>query len=64
MKLVYGKLQEKLVDYFPIPKGKQVCTTTFCDDNLMHDTVTGGSASVILDMLNQTPIDWMSKQQN
>ncbi len=29
----------------------------------MHDLVTGRSASGILEFLNQTPIDWMSKRQ-
>ena len=64
METVYGKPQEEIAPYFPEPKGKPVSTTTFCDANLMHDTVTGRSASGILDMLNQTPIDWLSKRQN
>ena len=30
----------------------------------MHDTVTGRSASGIMEFLNQTPIDWFAKRQN
>ena len=47
----------------PPPKGTMVCTTTFLDANLMHDAVTGWSATSILHMLNQTPNNWFSKCQ-
>lgn len=32
--------------------------------NLMHDLVTGHSMSGIIDLLNQTPIQWFTKKQN
>ena len=64
METVYGCPQEEIADHFPTPKGKKVRTTSFCDANLMHDVVTGRSASGILEFLNQTPVDWMSKRQN
>ena len=46
------------------PKGKPVCTSSFVDTNLMHDAIAGRSASGVLEMLNQTPVDWFSKRQN
>ena len=36
---------------------------TFVDANLMHDFTTGQSATGVLHLLNQTPIDWFSKRQ-
>ena len=37
--------------------------SSFANANLMHDVVTGRSASGILEFINQTPIDWFSEQQ-
>ena len=61
---VYGCVPEEVDNHFPPPKGNVVRTTSCADANLMHDAVTGRSASGILEMLNQTPIDWFSKRQN
>ena len=63
MESVYGCLPEETDPKAPIPKGKPVRTTSFVDANLMHDAVTGRSATGILEYLNQTPIDWFSKRQ-
>ena len=63
MESVYGCEPEAIDPRAPPPKGKVVRTTSFCDANLMHDMVTGRSASGILEFLNQTPIDWFSKRQ-
>ena len=63
MESVYGCPSEPISESFPEPKGKTVRSTSFCDANLMHDTVTGRSASGGMEMLNQTPIDWMAKRQ-
>ncbi len=64
METVYGRRVEEIDPSHPVPKGKVVRTTSFCDANLMHDVVTGRSASGILEFLNQTPIDWFSKRQS
>ena len=64
MESVYGCNPEEVDPRAPEPKGKLVRTTTFVDANLMHDAVTGRSASGILEFLNQTPIDWFAKRQN
>ncbi len=64
MESVYGCPPEEIDSRVPEPKGNVVRTTSFCDANLMHDTVTGRSASGIMEFLNATPIDWMSKRQN
>ena len=63
MNSIYGKPSEPLHPDFPPPKGKLVRTSTFVDANLLHDCVTGRSATGILHFLNQTPIDWFSKRQ-
>ena len=64
METVYGTPAEEIDPRAPPPKGKMVRTTSFVDANLMHDLVTGRSASGILEFLNQTPIDWFAKRQN
>ena len=43
---------------------QDTAVSSFCDANLMHDAVTGRSASGILKFLNQTPVDWFSKRQD
>jgi len=60
---VYGRPEEEIPGHAPVPKGQPVRTTTFVDANLMHDVSTGRSATGILHMFNQTPIDWFSKHQ-
>ena len=64
MESVYGCNPEEVDPRAPEPKGKLVRTTTFVDANLMHDAVTGRSASGVLEFFNQTPIDWFAKRQN
>ena len=63
METVYGTPTEELPPNMPTPKGNVVRTTTYFDANLMHDVITGRSASGILHFLNQTPWDWFSKRQ-
>ena len=64
MDSVYGSPEEFIDPDFPLPRGKKVRTTTFKDANLMHDMVTGRSATGIIHFVNQTPIDWFSKWQS
>ena len=64
METVYGCPKEQVDPAWPTPKGKPVRLSSYCDANLMHDVVTGRSASGILEFLNQTPIDWFSKRQD
>jgi hypothetical protein len=63
MESIYGCPHEDVDPLAPTPKGKIVRTTSFADANLMHDVVTGRSASGVLELLNQTPIDWKSSCQ-
>ena len=63
MHSIYGSPKEQIPDNLPPPKGKPVRTSTFVDANLMHDLTTGRSATGILHLLNQTPIDYFSKRQ-
>ena len=61
---VYGPVYEELPLEMPEPKGKPVRTSSFVDANLMHDHVTGQSATGILHLLSKTPNDWYSRRQN
>ena len=63
METVCGSPQEEIDPKAPPPKGKPVRLSSFFDANLMHNVATGRSASGILEFINQTPIDWFSKQQ-
>jgi hypothetical protein len=51
------------VSSMPVPKGRVVHTTTYQEASLFHDLDTGHYMTVILHMLNQTPIHWFSKRQ-
>ena len=60
---VYGECEEEVDENMPEPIGQVVRMTTFVDANLMHCKVTGKSATGILHLVNQTPIEWFSKKQ-
>ena len=45
-------------------KENPVRTTMYADANLLHNLVTGRSATGVLHFFNQTPIDSFSKRQN
>jgi hypothetical protein len=61
---VYGDVKEECPDDMPEPKGKPVRLTCYVDANLMHDFITGRSATGILHLMNLTPIDWFCKRQD
>ena len=61
---VYGKVKEDIPRDIPTPKGNFVVLTCFVDANLMHDYVTGRSATGILHLVNSTIVDWYSKRQD
>jgi hypothetical protein len=61
---VYGNVMEEIPIDMPKPLGKPVVHTCFVDANLLHDLITGRSATGILHMLNTTPIDFTSKRQD
>ena len=63
MHSIYGDVREELPDDMPTPLGKEVCLITYVDANLLHDYITGHSCTGVLHLLNQTPIEWFSKQQ-
>ena len=61
---VYGECEEEIDPNHPPPKGKMVRMTSFVDANLMFCKVTGKSATGILHLVNQTPVDWYSRKQS
>jgi hypothetical protein len=48
----------------PVPLGNSVRISTFEDANSLHDHVTGWSSMGILHFMNQTLVEWFSKQKN
>ena len=64
METVYSCPIEEIPEDAPEQKGNLVWTSTCCDANLLHDLITGRSASGLLHFLNQMPIDHFSKHQN
>lgn len=64
MYTVYGDCEEEIPADLPPPKGNFVRMTTFVDANLMHCKVTGKSATGILHLVNQTPVEWFSRKQS
>ena len=59
---VFGNVREESPKDVPEPLGKYVTTTHYVDANLFHDILTGRSVTVILHLLNKTPIDYYSKK--
>ena len=64
METVYGTPPEDIPSNTLMAKGNPVHTTTYTDANLLHNLVTGRSATGVLHFFNQTPIDSFSKWQN
>ena len=61
---IYSPISEELPMNAPPPHGKPVHHTCFFDANLMHDLITGHSATSLLHMLNQTQGAWTSTRQH
>ena len=59
----YPDAEEELPDDMPTPFGKAAQITVYVDADHAHDTVTRHSVSAILIFVNNTPIQWHSKQQ-
>ena len=59
---IYGSPQEEIDPNAPNPKGKPVHLSSFANANLLLDVVMERSTSSVLEFINQTPIDWFSKQ--
>ena len=62
-KSIYGELQEKKTTDALEPLGHFVTLTHYVDANVMHDIVTGKSVTVLVHLINKTPLDWYSKKQ-
>ena len=57
---VYGDCEEEASPDLPQSKGKTVRMTSIVDANLIHCKVTGKSATGILHLINQKPVDCFS----
>ena len=61
---VYGECEEEASPDLPQSKGKTVRMTSIVDANLIHCKVTGKSATGILHLINQKPVDCFSRKQS
>ena len=61
---VYGDVRELIPEDVPEPRGVIITMTTFVDDNLMYDVISGRSVIGVLHFLNKTPIDFFTKRQS
>ena len=52
METVYGTPAEDILSSAPTAKGNPVCTTMYTNTNLLHDLVTGRSATGVLHFFN------------
>jgi hypothetical protein len=59
----YPDASEDIPKDLPPEKGPRVRMTIYVDADHAHDLVTRRSITGILDMLNNTPIRWISKRQ-
>jgi hypothetical protein len=59
----YGKGKERIAEDIPEPLGNPVVSVTYVDANLYHDMLTGRYVSVILNICNQTLVDWFYERQ-
>ena len=59
---IYGNVVDIVPKDTPTPLGKFVTITHYVDTNLFHSMLTGRSVTGIIDLVNQTPIDWYSKK--
>ena len=64
METVYGTPTKDTQSNALTAKGNPVHTTIYADANLLHNLVTGRSATGMLHFFNQTPIDSFSERQN
>ena len=62
-KELYPDAKEELLTDMPEPKGEPVTITTNFDADHAHDLETQRSVTGILIFLNNTPVQWYSKQQ-
>ena len=60
----HGKFKELTPHSSPVSLGKHVLTISYYEANLFQNFMTGGSFSVVLHMLNKTPVDWHSKKES
>ena len=60
---IYENVFEEISLDVPEPLGLPVDVSGFHDANLLHDLITGRSATGMLAMLNKTPVEWYSKRQ-
>jgi hypothetical protein len=62
-KTVYWDLTELKTEGAPLPLGNVFTMSDYVDANLMHDIMTGKSATDNLHLVNKTLLEWYSKKQ-
>ena len=62
-KSIYGNVKKTIPHDAPKPYGPNVIMTTYINQNLCHDYVTGRSKTGVIHLSNQTVIYYFSKKQ-
>jgi hypothetical protein len=60
---VYDGASEGIPKDAPKPLGLAVLLSRYVDANLYHDWLNGRSVTGIISLVNQTPLEWISKKQ-
>jgi hypothetical protein len=60
---VYDGASEDIPKDAPRPLGLAVLLSRYVDANLYHDWINGRSVTGIISLVNQTPLEWISKKQ-
>ena len=58
---MYPDAVENILDVMPVPQGNAVTITTFVDADHARDKITRHSVTGVLMLVNNTPIHWVSK---
>jgi len=60
---IYDGASEDIPQDAPRPLGPMVVFSRYVDANLFHDWINGRSVTGIITIVNQTPLEWISKKQ-
>ena len=61
---VYVKIKKFIPHGAPPPLVKHDVTVSYHDANLHHNFMNGGSVTVVLHLINNSPVDWHRKKKS
>ena len=60
---MYPDAVEDIPTDIPVPKGRTAMVMVYVDMDYIHDKVTCYSVTCVLLLINNTPLQWVSKRQ-